>query len=173
MLPRKLLLAGLLGFVLVVAGRAEQSARTAAQIEPQTVFLVTGERMTALYHRALCPWLKMGENHPLAIDEAKKRYYQPHCLCISTTDGVPPCDFSNAKAGITSTSTSADFLSAPTTAGPPSAEAETPTAGSSTSATPSSTGATSTEKTVHVREYTRKDGTKVKAHSRRPPRGGS
>jgi hypothetical protein len=25
------------------------------------------------------------------------------------------------------------------------------------------------EKTVHVREYTRKDGTKVKAHDRRPP----
>jgi hypothetical protein len=29
------------------------------------------------------------------------------------------------------------------------------------------------EKTVHVREYTRKDGTKVKAHTRRPPGSGS
>lgn len=34
-------------------------------------------------------------------------------------------------------------------------------------------GADNPEKTVYVREYTRKDGTKVKAHMRRPPGAGS
>src|SRR5262249_32399445 len=59
--------------------------------EPTTVFLVTGANATALYHRTGCPWLRQGANRPLALDEAKKRYFQPHCQCISGRDSLPPC----------------------------------------------------------------------------------
>ena len=61
--------------------------------EPTTVFLVTGQNATALYHRAGCPWLRLGGNQPLSIEEAKKRYFQPHCQCISGKDSTPPCTF--------------------------------------------------------------------------------
>jgi hypothetical protein len=61
--------------------------------EPSTVFLVTGQNATALFHRAGCPWLRLGGNQSLAIEEAKKRYFQPHCQCVSGKDSVPPCTF--------------------------------------------------------------------------------
>jgi hypothetical protein len=56
------------------------------------------------------------------------------------------------------------------------ADTQKKSAGNSSSSTKSGEKAKSTEKkeeksdkTVHVKEYTRKDGTKVKAHDRRPP----
>ena len=56
---------------------------------------------------------------------------------------------------------------APPTATAPSSLPLSAATPSAVSARASSSGARA--KTVHVREYTRKDGTKVKAHDRRPP----
>ena len=51
---------------------------------PATVFVVTGASATGLNHRALCPWLKAGSTLlTLTLEEATKRYFQAHCLCVS------------------------------------------------------------------------------------------
>jgi hypothetical protein len=112
------------------SGQAVSASTEDHSREPSTVFLVTGQNATALYHRAGCPWLRLGGNQSLGIEEAKKRYFQPHCQCISGRDGVPPCTFTesgapSAQAAVTqppgSTSTArAALAEAPTV--PPSTE---------------------------------------------------
>jgi hypothetical protein len=69
--------------------------------EPTTVYVVlSGSGATALYHRADCPWLKLGTPTAYAVEEAKKRYFQPHCLCLTGHDGTPPCTATSAAASV-------------------------------------------------------------------------
>ena len=105
-----LIVAVLLSFTSTAAQQQRQPSPSIPHIEPKTVFLVTGANMTALYHRVLCPWLNTGGAMSIAIDEAKKRYFQAHCLCIAGAEGSPPSDFSAVKPGVTSSSTAADLL---------------------------------------------------------------
>jgi hypothetical protein len=65
----------------------------APMTDASTVFLITdGDGATALYHRAGCPWLKLGGGvKPMKLSEARKRFFQPHCLCITGREGAPPC----------------------------------------------------------------------------------
>jgi hypothetical protein len=68
------------------------TAASAALAEPAVVVIDTGTRATALYHRDTCSWLK-GSTSTLrfAPAEARRRYFQPHCPCISGNDTDPPC----------------------------------------------------------------------------------
>lgn len=89
-----------------------------APAEPKLVLIEVGARMmTALYHRPGCPWVRGGgdsEIRQFEIAEAKKRYYQPHCECITGKASVPPCGASSTSSGSTNDAAAVD---APTTAG--------------------------------------------------------
>lgn len=85
----------LLAVALPAAGTA-QSVQAPAT-EPATVFLVlSGPNLTALYHRDGCPMLREGGVSSMALEEAKKRFFQPHSMCILgreeliTGDTPPP-----------------------------------------------------------------------------------
>ena len=61
-----------------------QPSASAPLTEPALVQIEVSPRMmTALYHRATCPWLRASDSQlrQFEIVEAKKRYYQPHCEC--------------------------------------------------------------------------------------------
>ena len=78
-----------------------QPTASAALTEPALVQIEVSPRMmTALYHRATCPWLRASHSQvrQFEIAEAKKRYYQPHCECITGKDGIPPCAHAAATA---------------------------------------------------------------------------
>lgn len=78
---------------LVIAVSAQQPLQA-----PDTVFIVTGAQATALYHRQGCAWLRSGAPTALTLEEARKRYFQPHCLCIVGKEGTPPCEVTAALA---------------------------------------------------------------------------
>jgi hypothetical protein len=84
-----------------VLAEAVQQAPPGDQPSLSMVFVVAGGPATALYHRALCPWLKVSGAVLASYSpaEAEKRYFQPHCLCIVGEEGVPPC---SARAASTS-----------------------------------------------------------------------
>jgi hypothetical protein len=65
------------------------SASLAAYTLPEVVTVDIGPRATALYHRDTCPWLNgaIRQNHVLS--EAQKRYFLPHCLCLTGKDSSP------------------------------------------------------------------------------------
>jgi TonB family protein len=54
---------------------------------PAEVVIDRGARATALYHRNTCPWLKGAVTSTLTIEAARKANFQPHCLCLTGTDG--------------------------------------------------------------------------------------
>ena len=70
---------------------------------PSAVFVVAGPPATALYHRVLCPWLnaKAAILTTYTVAEAEKRFFQPHCLCITGREGVPPCTATALVTGAT------------------------------------------------------------------------
>jgi hypothetical protein len=65
------------------------SASLARPNLPATVVVDIGPLATGLYHRATCPWLSKGTPQSYTLAEAKQRYYQPHCLCLTGMDAVP------------------------------------------------------------------------------------
>ena len=68
------------------------SATSLVLPEPTVVVVDTGPNATALFPRDSCSWLRNGSpSLRLVPAEAKKRYFQPHCLCIAGQEGVPPC----------------------------------------------------------------------------------
>jgi len=106
----------------------EQAAQTQPMPEqspPTSVFVIGGSPATGLYHRVLCPWLnvKGAMLTTYTIEEAQKRYFQPHCLCIAGHEGVPPCKA--AALGSASTATAAPLLAE---APPPSPQSAATTA---------------------------------------------
>jgi len=65
------------------------SASLKAIALPTDVIVDTGPRATALYHRDTCPLLVGASRQAHTLTEAQKRYYQPHCLCITGNEGLP------------------------------------------------------------------------------------
>jgi hypothetical protein len=64
---------------------------------PELFAVVTDGSTTGLYHTKDCAWVT---NHlRLLFTEAdmKKRYFRPHCLCITGKEGLPPCDAAPVK----------------------------------------------------------------------------
>lgn len=80
--------------MLVLAASAQQPLQA-----PDKVFIVTGAQATALYHRQGCAWLRSGAPTALTLEEARKRYFQPHCQCIAGKEGAPPCEPATAPDG--------------------------------------------------------------------------
>jgi hypothetical protein len=104
----------------VVSVAAQQVPKLA---RPTQVLIVTGPNMTALYHRELCPWLKNGGGLvSMKIDDARQRYFQPHCLCIAGHEGVPPCDQRVSQ----SVATPATIVPSPNSVAAPAAAIATP-----------------------------------------------
>jgi hypothetical protein len=83
--------------VIVVCAAALNTAAARQQVQPgstpptEFVYIVTDDKATALYHRANCAWAKNATVRGFSEEEAKKRYFQPHCLCITGKEGMPPC----------------------------------------------------------------------------------
>lgn len=60
--------------------------------EPTQVTIDLGTRTTALYHRADCPWLRgVTTTKVFTVADARKRYFQAHCLCVHGEEKTPPC----------------------------------------------------------------------------------
>lgn len=99
-----------------------------------TVFVVGGPAATALYHRALCPWLKVNGAvlSTYTVAEAEKRYFQPHCLCIAGHDGVPPCPAINTTSPATAAPLIAEMPPAPNRVDPKPASAASPQSAAAT-----------------------------------------
>jgi hypothetical protein len=101
---------------LSVAASSQQvqpgAARSGVALpEPTVVVVDTGPNATALYHRETCAWLKgAASTRRFVTADAKKRYFQPHCLCIVGQDATPPCGDTHLTDG-------------PTAAVPPAASA--------------------------------------------------
>lgn len=60
---------------------------------PYYVYVDVGEKATALYHRDSCPWLSiaLSAHKQFTPADAEKRYYRPHCKCISGVESLWPC----------------------------------------------------------------------------------
>ena len=95
--------------VLLLAGTTGAQQRLTP---PSTVHIVTEGQTVALYHRESCSWVRQGASTAFTIEDAKKRHYLPHCLCISGNDGPPPCEL--AALGAASQTTTSTTLAAPT-----------------------------------------------------------
>jgi hypothetical protein len=139
-------------FVLGVSGFAQQP-ETGPLLAPSTVIIDVGPRTTALYHRDTCPWLTGAARQVFTLEEAKKRYFHPHCLCLTGKDG----ESASCSAAVESLERSSSS--------PSSNNVEAPAANNQ----PAVSSGSSSSGTVHVRGYTRKDGTYVKPHTRRAP----
>jgi hypothetical protein len=87
-MPR--LLVGVLCLVLAAFARA-QSLPPVALDDADTVIIGTGAKATALYHRLGCASLRSVTQARLTLRDAKARFFQPHCLCITGRDVAPPC----------------------------------------------------------------------------------
>ncbi len=90
--------------------------------DPTVVVVDTGPNATALYHRDSCSWLRAGTTTIRFVPaEAKKRYFQPHCLCIAGHEGVPPCETASSSSPVpTMSNAPAAALPAVTAAAPAS-----------------------------------------------------
>jgi hypothetical protein len=85
--------------------------------EPQQVVVDVGPRTTALFHRADCAWVRtLTTTRTYTVDEARKRYFQPHCHCIHGEDKAPPCPHL-ASRSTTDSATSPVRASAPARVG--------------------------------------------------------
>lgn len=62
------------------------------------VYIDIGENTSGLFHQKDCPWVKNTTIRGFSPDEAKKRYFQPHCLCITGKEDVPPCESAQGSA---------------------------------------------------------------------------
>lgn len=110
------LLVGLLGLLTVGTATAPQQ-----QVQPgsatavtEFVYVVTDDTATGLYHHKDCAWLRNHTMRGYAADEAKKRYFQPHCLCITGKEDVPPCESaSTAKVATVPPSAPLSAVTAP------------------------------------------------------------
>jgi hypothetical protein len=94
---------------------------------PSTVYIVTGAQTTALYHRDGCDWLRSGPLTPMALAEAQKRYFQPHCLCIAGKDGKPPCEATTVPVTSAAGSTTAAAVATTPASSAPSSVASNAT----------------------------------------------
>lgn len=104
------------------AGEQQQVQPGAKTTDPDMVYIVTGARTTGLYHRKDCPWVRDASSTQIFIlHEAKERYFQAHCLCITGKEGTPPC----AAAALSPTA--APVVSSTTSTSPPPAAASVPT----------------------------------------------
>ena len=60
--------------------------------DADTVIIETGAKtLSALYHRVGCASLRSTKQARLTLRDAKARFFQPHCLCITGRDVAPPC----------------------------------------------------------------------------------
>lgn len=83
--------------------------------EPDQVVLIQGPMATGLYHRTTCPWVARAldsDARVFRITDAKERYFQPHCLCISGREGQAPCGNEAAARVAPSAITSGPAVSA-------------------------------------------------------------
>lgn len=79
--------------------QVQPGAPTSPLPEPTHVIVDVGERTTALYHRDQCEWVRgLAATKRFTVIEAKKRYFQPHCQCITGRDTVPPCESGSQTA---------------------------------------------------------------------------
>jgi hypothetical protein len=86
-----------LSIVLVVAFLVRATAQQQVQppavgAETESVHIVVGPRTTGLYHRKGCAWLQNAATLTFTLTEARNRYFQAHCLCMTGKEGVPPCE---------------------------------------------------------------------------------
>lgn len=79
------------GAVCTLAG-VQQVPPTSGRSRTEMVYIVTGSKATGLYHRKDCPWISDAPKQIFMLYEAKERYFQPHCLCVTGKEGTPPCD---------------------------------------------------------------------------------
>jgi micrococcal nuclease len=69
------------------ASQRQVQPAQAADPAPKSVIVDTGPKATGLYHRDTCAWLNGANRRVFTLEEATKRYFQPHCLCLTGTDG--------------------------------------------------------------------------------------
>jgi hypothetical protein len=113
MTPRSRLAAALcLAVILLLSSLVTaQQAATGSQPPVSAVadsgayLVLDGPNASGLYHRRGCPWLRGGNVTGYTVDEAKRRYFQPHCGCITGKEGVPPCEATPADRGTPGPST--------------------------------------------------------------------
>lgn len=129
---RPALVIALLGLLAVgsIAAPAQQQVQPgSAPAAAEFVYVVTDDTATGLYHHKDCTWLRNHTMRGYAVDEAKKRYFQPHCLCTTGKEGNPPCDAAPAPVpAAATTSPSTTTAPATTTAAPPAARPAVPAA---------------------------------------------
>ena len=90
-------------FVAAVTTFVGPTAAISQLSEPAVVHLVLGGPGTsALYHRDTCPLvLNGGVTSSMGLDDAKKRYFRPHCACITGQEAEPPCTENTIQSALT------------------------------------------------------------------------
>jgi hypothetical protein len=90
-----------IGALCVVLAGLTQSSAPVPLTDDSTVFVDTSPASTtALYHRQGCAWLTRGSPTAFKVRDVKARYFQPHCLCVSGADSLPPCSPPAASSNV-------------------------------------------------------------------------
>src|SRR3982751_3030778 len=76
------------------AANSSQPSPVSAVADLGAYLVLDGPNASGLYHRRGCPWLRGGNVTGYTVDEAKRRYFQPHCACITGKEDLPPCEAS-------------------------------------------------------------------------------
>jgi hypothetical protein len=58
---------------------------------PELFAVVTDGSTTGLYHTRDCAWVVNHSRLLFTQEDMEKRYFRPHCLCVTGKEGMPPC----------------------------------------------------------------------------------